>query len=70
MNPLRTHLRRTGETATAFAERIAMSPSYLSRLMSGDREADATVLASILAATEGAVTPDAWVEWWLSREAA
>jgi DNA-binding transcriptional regulator YdaS (Cro superfamily) len=70
MNPLRLHLAHTGETATAFAERIDLSPSYLSRLMSGEREADASVIAAIMIATDGAVTPDAWVSWWQARDAA
>ena len=70
MNPLRLHLAQTGETANAFAERISLSPSYLSRLMNGEREADASVLGRIMQATDGAVTPDAWVSWWQSRAVA
>lgn len=63
-NPLREFLDASGETAMAFAERLSISSSFLSRLMSGEREADASLMASISAATANAVTPDNWVKWW------
>jgi len=70
MNPLRTHLAHTGETAAAFAERIGISPSYLSRLMSGEREADVSVLVQIEEATDGAVSTGDWASWWRTLSAA
>lgn len=63
-NPLRAYLTLKGMTGTAFAELVDLSPGFLSRLMSGEREADATILAKIEAATNGEVTPDLWVKWW------
>jgi transcriptional regulator with XRE-family HTH domain len=63
-NPLRSYLDREDVTAASFAERISVSPSFLSRLMSGEREADASLLAAIRQETGGSVTPDAWVAWY------
>lgn len=63
-NPLRAYLDEVGETAAAFAARIEVSPSFLSRLISGEREADATILSAIGEATGGRVPPNAWVAWW------
>ena len=63
-NPLREFLDARGETATAFAERLSISSSFLSRLMSGEREADASLIAAISAATGNEVSPDKWVAWW------
>lgn len=71
-NPLKAYLTLTGTTGTAFAEQLGVSPGFLSRLMSGEREADASMLAAIQSATGGQVTPDMWVKWWrkASRERA
>jgi DNA-binding transcriptional regulator YdaS (Cro superfamily) len=63
-NPLSAYLGVTGEKATAFAERVGVSRSYLSRLMAGEREADATFLADLEEATGGKVKPNEWVKWW------
>lgn len=71
-NPLKAYMTLTNTTGTAMAERLGISPGYLSRLVSGEREADATLLATIEKGTDGQVTPDAWVRWWrkASREKA
>lgn len=63
-NPLQAYMTLTDTTGTAMAERLGISPSFLSRLLSGDREADATLLANIERVSDGAVTPDQWVRWW------
>jgi transcriptional regulator with XRE-family HTH domain len=63
-NPLSAWLDVREETASAFAEKIGVSRSYLSRLITGEREADATILASIEEATGGKVKPNDWVRWW------
>lgn len=63
-NPLRSYLDGEDVTGVSFAERIGVSPSYLSRLISGEREADASLLAAIQRETGGRVTPDAWVNWY------
>lgn len=67
INPLRQYLEAAGETAAAFSERLPISSSYLSRLMSGEREADASLMAAIQKATANKVTPDQWVSWWVSQ---
>lgn len=63
-NPLLAYLESESSTAASFAERIGVSRSYLSRLLSGEREADATILAAIQRESGGAVTPTAWVNWF------
>ncbi|NBW22723.1 MAG: XRE family transcriptional regulator, partial [Caulobacteraceae bacterium] len=63
-NPLKSYLSARGITAVAFAERIDVSPAYLSRLMSGEREADATFLGKVFRETDGVVTPTEWVGWF------
>ena len=64
LNPLRSYLTRSNIKASAFAGRIGVSRSYLSRLLSGDRKADASLLSAITAETGGIVTADEWVRWW------
>ena len=63
-NPLRAFLTLNNTTASAFAQKIDVSPSFLSRLMTGEREADATILGKIEKGTGGKVRPDMWVRWW------
>lgn len=63
-NPLKAYLALHGTTSTAFAKQIGVSQSFLSRLMTGEREADASLLAAIDKETSGAVSPDKWVKWW------
>lgn len=63
-NPLRTYLTERNILAGDAAEKIGVSASFLSRLMAGEREADATFLAEVQAFTRGAVRPDDWVRWW------
>lgn len=67
VNPLRAHLEAISETETAFAARAGLSQSFLSRLISGEREADASLLARFEDVSGGAVTPSAWVRWWRTR---
>jgi transcriptional regulator with XRE-family HTH domain len=64
MNPLRSYLDDLGIAERAFAEQIGISPSYLSRLLSGEREADVSFLAAVQRETKGRVSADTWVEWW------
>lgn len=68
-NPLREYLTSRGETAAAFAAKLEVSPSYLSRIISGEREADASLIAAISRSTDGEVRPDQWIAWWASKPA-
>lgn len=63
-NPLKAYLILNDISGTTFAKKIDVHPSFLSRLMAGEREADATLLAKIEKQSGGAVTPDLWVRWW------
>lgn len=63
-NPLKAYLALNNSTAAQFAEQIGVSPSYLSRLIAGEREADATLLGKIERVSGGQVRPDMWVAWW------
>lgn len=67
MNPLRTYLDASGETAAAFARRLGVSPSYLSRILTGERQTDATLIAAICRATDYQIRPDQWIAWWEGR---
>ena len=69
-NPLRDWLAENGQTIAQFEERCGLTKSYLSRLMNAERDAPASTIAKIWAATDGAVTPDAWIAWWQARDAA
>ena len=63
-NPLKVHLQRRGQTPSAFARRLHIHKSTMSRLLSGQRVADADILAKIERETGGDVTPNAWIAWW------
>lgn len=67
-NPLKAFLALNDSTAADFAKRLGVSRSYLSRLMAGEREADATVLEAIRRESGGMVTPDLWVKWWAKQQ--
>lgn len=67
MNPLKSYLARAGIAGSAFAKTIGVSPSFLSRIMAGEREADATLIAAI--ARHSPVTADQWVQWWEKERA-
>ena len=66
VNPLRKFLEAREIPAGVFAEQCGLSASYFSRLLSGDREADSSLLAVFEAETNGAVTPNEWVRWWIA----
>lgn len=66
INPLRAYLSLHDMSATEFAKKVGVHPSFLSRLMAGKREADAGILARVKETTGGRVTPDRWVRWWSS----
>jgi transcriptional regulator with XRE-family HTH domain len=63
-NPLKAYLALNDITATEFAKKINVSPSFLSRLMTGEREADTSTLDRIERETGGKVRPDLWIGWW------
>jgi transcriptional regulator with XRE-family HTH domain len=63
-NPLKAYLALNDITAAKFAQKIKVSPSYLSRLMAGEREADTSTLDRIERETGGKVRPDMWIRWW------
>lgn len=67
-NPLRKYLDANSIAAVAFAERCGLSQSYFSRLLSGEREADSSLLAVFECETNGAVTPNEWVRWWIAAK--
>lgn len=63
-NPLSAYLTAENIKAAAFADRLGVSRSFLSRLLSGEREADSTILASIQRETGNRVTATNWVNWY------
>jgi DNA-binding transcriptional regulator YdaS (Cro superfamily) len=64
VNPLKAYLALNDISGVQFAERLGVHPSYLGRLIRGEREADTPLLSRIETATAGEVTPDKWVKWW------
>lgn len=57
MSKLSEHLRQTGESQKAFAERIGKNQAAVSRYCNG-RIPDKETMKAIVAATGGAVTPN------------
>lgn len=60
MMDLRTYLTSTGTSQSAFAERVGISASFLSEILSGPKEPGAEMAQKIEAATDGAVPMAAW----------
>lgn len=58
MSSLATYLTKSGETQAAFAERAGLSPSVLSRILTGKRAPTADVVEKVEKASDGKVTPN------------
>jgi transcriptional regulator with XRE-family HTH domain len=53
---LHDFLQSTGQTPSAFASRLSVAPSTVSRWLSGDRRPSLAVMVRISEITDGAVT--------------
>lgn len=60
MENLRAHIDRLGISQNAFADRIGVSKSYLSQILSGKREPSREMIQKIDMATGGSVPPSVW----------
>ena len=60
MQNLRQHIDHLGISQTAFAERLGVSKSYLSQILSGKREPSRDMIQRIDKATDGRVPPAVW----------
>lgn len=60
MMDLNTYLATTGTSQRAFAEKVGISPSFLSEILNGPKEPGLDTAQKIEAATGGAVKPNAW----------
>jgi len=58
IHPLRRWLFEHQSTMLEFADRIGVSQSYLSEFLRGKKSPSAEVMKRIVAATDGAVTPN------------
>lgn len=58
---LSEYLKLKGETAAAFAIRTKISDATISRLARGLNRPDWRTVDTIMAATQGAVTPNDWL---------
>lgn len=56
------YLHRERLTATAFAERIAVPPSTITRLLAGERSPRLDLLKKVMIGTDGEVTPNDFVD--------
>ena len=59
---LTDYLHRERLTASAFAERIAVPPSTITRLLAKQRSPRLDLLEKVLAGTNGDVTPNDFVD--------
>ena len=56
------YLHRENLTATGFAKRIEVPPSTITRLLTGQRSPRLDLLEKVMTGTEGAVTPNDFVD--------
>lgn len=56
-HPLKRYLQETGETQTAFAERVGVSRVTIHRLMKDEGEFTTGLIKQVCAATNGVVQP-------------
>jgi len=65
--PLRKYLAESKLTAEHFAAEHGMSPWSVRHWSRGDKTPSLDAQRDLETATDGAVTPAAWLEWSLSR---
>ena len=61
--PLRRYLEDSDQSAEAFAARHHFSPWTIRHYARGDKMPSFKAQSAISAATDGAVTPNDWMEW-------
>lgn len=62
LTKLSQHLKASGETPSAFAERIGVEPSTVTRVINGDRRAGGDLINKICAGTDWALQPNDFFE--------